>query len=66
VIALPVALAGSPVHAEATTADLIRVLEELGARIPTHTAPLETELEHHPDLAHVVEVVTCALGATAA
>lgn len=65
VLAIPVAVAASHAHAEATAADLARLLEELAARVPTHVALLETELEQ-PDLSDAVNVVIQALNTTAA
>jgi FMN reductase len=65
VIALAVAVAGSRQHAHATATDLVRLLEELGARVPTHLALLETELER-PDLTDALELVTRARETSAA
>lgn len=65
VIALPIAVAGSPAHAAATATDLGRVLDELGARIPTRLALLESQLER-PDLAHAVESLSHAIATSAA
>lgn len=42
--AVPVAVAGSPAHAEATAADLLRLLRELGATAPSAVAVLESQL----------------------
>jgi FMN reductase len=42
--AVPVAVAGSPAHAEATGADLLRLLRELGATAPSAVAVLESQL----------------------
>jgi FMN reductase len=42
--AVPVAVAGSPAHAEATAADLLRLLRELGATVPSAVAVLESQL----------------------
>ncbi|MDT4914292.1 MAG: reductase [Pseudonocardiales bacterium] len=44
VVAVPVAVAGSPAHAEATAADLLRLLRELGATAPSAVAVLESQL----------------------
>jgi FMN reductase len=44
VIAVPVAVAGSPAHAEATAADLLRLVRELGATAPSAVAVLESQL----------------------
>jgi FMN reductase len=44
VLAVPVAVAGSPAHAEATAADLLRLLRELGATAPSAVAVLESQL----------------------
>jgi FMN reductase len=45
VLAVPVAVAGSPAHAEATAADLLRLLRELGATAPSAVAVLESQLD---------------------
>ena len=42
--AVPVAVAGSPDHAGATAADLLRLLRELGARATSAVAVLESQL----------------------
>lgn len=42
--AVPVAIAGSPAHLRTTTADLIRLLTELGATVPATVELLESEL----------------------
>jgi FMN reductase len=44
VTAVPVAVAGSPAHAEATAGDLLRLLRELGATAPSAVAVLEAQL----------------------
>jgi FMN reductase len=45
VAAVPIAVAGSPAHAEATAADLLRLLRELGATAPSAVAVLESQLD---------------------
>jgi FMN reductase len=44
VTVVPVAVAGSPAHAEATAADLLRLVRELGADAPSAVAILESRL----------------------
>jgi FMN reductase len=56
VVALPVAVAGSDAHAEATAADLSRLLRELGAQVPGQLALLESQL-NDPDIADAVDSV---------
>jgi FMN reductase len=41
---VPVAIAGSPTHLRTTTADLIRLVTELGASVPATVELLEAEL----------------------
>lgn len=60
VIAVPVAVAGSPAHARATADDLARLLMELGARVPTSVTVLESELDN-PKLSDAVHTVRHAL-----
>jgi FMN reductase len=51
VTAIPVAVAGSPAHAEATAADLLRLLRELGATAPSAVAVVEGRLDTAADIA---------------
>ena len=64
VVALPVAVAGSPAHAEATAADLSSLLRELGAHVPERVVLLESQLDS-PDLATVADAVNRAVIAVA-
>jgi len=48
---VPVAVAGSPAHAEATADDLLRLLRELGATVPSAVAVLESQLEQAETIA---------------
>ena len=59
VVALPVAVAASDAHAEATAVDLSRLLHELGATVPGQLAVLETQLDT-ADVADAVESVNRA------
>jgi FMN reductase len=63
VVALPIAVAGSPEHAQATAADLGRLLGELGAQVPAPVALLESQLER-PDFRGAVESVREAARST--
>ena len=64
VVALPIAVAASDVHAEATVADLSRLLRELGAHVPWQLALLESQLAA-PDIADAVDSVIRAARLTA-
>jgi FMN reductase len=44
ITAVPVVVAGAPVHLRTTTADLIRLLTELGAAVPATVELLEADL----------------------
>jgi FMN reductase len=60
VTAVPLAVAASPAHADATAADLARVLRELGATVPARLALLETALDG-PEFAEAAEPVRARL-----
>jgi FMN reductase len=64
VVALPVGVARSSAHAEATAADLSRLLSELGARVSEGVALLESQLDS-PDLAAVADALNHAVNAVA-
>ena len=56
---VPVAIAGSPAHLRTTTADLIRLVTELGASVPATVELLEAEL---PDAgAHIARAAQQAV-----
>jgi FMN reductase len=62
VTAVPAVVAGAPVHLRTTTADLIRLLTELGASVPATVELLESELASAgPQIAHAARQAAAEL-----